>query len=173
MKSYLIRSHTGWHVAGILLVIALIIINHKAKRAHILLYALFRWPGTALHESAHLITGWLLGAKPIGYRLIPRQEGDSPYWRLGSVTFKGGITAWNAVPIGLAPLSLLFVAWLCWTHWFSWFHKTLVMVLCLYGILFYLCSSIIPSSQDLRIALNWRSVILYVAITAVIIHVFH
>jgi hypothetical protein len=166
----MVNNHIAWHITGILLVVALFILNRESRRAHILLYALFRWPGTALHETSHMVTGLILWAKPSRLSLLPRQD-DSSNWRLGSVSFTR-ITAFNAVPIGLAPLGLLFVAWLFWRNWFFWFRTTAASILCLYVVLFYLCSSVLPSRQDLRIALNWRSILLYGIAAAIIVYIY-
>ncbi len=155
-------SHETWHFAGILLFLTLFLIGRKVGRAHILLYALFNLPGSASHEIAHFMTGLALGARPAGFSLVPGKNGSC--WRLGSVRFSR-IRAWNALPVGLAPLGLVLVAWLLWHHWLVWFPVTRTSILILYTVLFYLLSNSLPSRQDMAIALNWRSVLLYSAIT--------
>ncbi len=162
MADFSEMTHKAWNLAGIVLFLALFLLGRKARRAHVLLYALFNLPGSASHEIAHFIIGLALGARPSGFSLVPGKNGSS--WRLGSVKF-ARIRAWNALPVGLAPLGLVPVAWLLWRHWLAWFPVTLSSILILYTALFYLLSNTLPSRQDMAIALNWRSVLLYAVLT--------
>lgn len=60
--------------------------------------------GTACHEAAHFIVGWVLGAHPTKVSLFPRKI-DAKRWELGSVTFKN-MRWWNKAPTALAPMLL-------------------------------------------------------------------
>lgn len=59
-----------------------------------------------MHEISHLIVGYILLAKPIGFSVIPsRYEAGKP-WNLGHVAF-ARLRWWNQLPVGLAPLIVL------------------------------------------------------------------
>jgi hypothetical protein len=124
-----------------------------------------RLPGVFLHELAHLLAGVLLGAEPHGFSLIPGRNRRGSGWILGSVTF-GRITAFNAVPVALAPLGLLPLAYGVWRCWFGWFPATLPGTMYLYAVLFVIVTNALPSRQDLRVACRWRSLLLYGVIAA-------
>lgn len=77
------------------------------------LYIPFVLPGTLLHELSHLTVGWILRAKPSRFTVIPKLDGQE--LTLGSVGFNN-LKWWNALPIGLAPLLLLPLAFLVITY---------------------------------------------------------
>ncbi len=148
-----------WHACGMLLVIAMFLLNRSARSAHILVVCLTRLPGVFLHELAHLLTGLLLRAEPAGFSLIPQRRGDNS-WTLGSVVFRR-VTALNAVPIAFAPLGLLPLAYYLYRCWFDWLPMTLPNTLLLYTVVFLLVCNSLPSGQDVRVACNWKSLLLY------------
>lgn len=86
----------GWSLAFVML--------GKVIRGSKWLYVLFVLPGTVLHEASHLSVGWVLGAKPSRFSVMPKQNGRE--LTLGSVGFSR-LTWWNALPIGIAPLLLI------------------------------------------------------------------
>lgn len=155
-----------WHGCGIVLVFALIMLHRSAGSAHILVTCIIRLPGVVLHELAHLLTGILLRAQPVGFSLLPRSRGDGR-WTLGSVVFRR-VTAFNGVPIALAPLGLLPFAYFIHTSWFRWFPLTLVNTLLLYTSVFLLVANALPSRQDINVACNWKSLLLYGSICLVV-----
>lgn len=67
--------------------------------------SLLKLPGTLAHELCHLVPGLLLGARPVGFTIIPKRGGDGAY-TLGSVSFEN-IRWYSGWLIGLAPLALL------------------------------------------------------------------
>ena len=79
---------------------------------------------------------------------------------MGSVRFRK-LNAINSLPIGLAPLSLVPVAFYVYEHWNKWFVPSLGSILCLYFIIFILLHESVPSGQDLKVAFNWKSILLY------------
>ena len=151
-------QHPVWHVCGIMLLMALAAINSRAKSSGILLMALWNMTGVIFHELAHLIAGIIFRAKPAGLSLIPHRDGNR--WRLGSVRF-ARITAINAVPVALAPLGLAGLAYWIVCNWFDWYAPTFAMTLALYAVVFMLLYNSLPSRQDLRIACNLKSFLLY------------
>jgi hypothetical protein len=159
------QDHPLWHLCGLTLFLALCVINHQAKRSGIFLLAIWNLAGVILHELSHLLVGILFRAQPTNISLIPRRSGTC--WQLGAVRF-ARITAVNAVPIACAPLGLALVAYLVANSWFTWLHSSLTITLALYTVLFILLYNALPSRQDLRVATNWRSLVLYGSILALV-----
>lgn len=124
---------------------------------------LWNLTGVILHETAHLLVGLLLRAEPTGFSVIPRREGNR--WRLGSVSFRR-VNSLNAVPVALAPLGLVAVAYWFSLNWFRWYAPTFPLTLALYAVVFILTYNALPSSQDLRVACRWTSVLLYTSVAA-------
>lgn len=148
-----------WHGCGMLLAFAMLLAHRLSRGAGIVVVCLVRLPGVVLHELAHLAVGTLLRAGPCGFSLVPRRRGNGR-WALGSVSFRR-VTAVSALPVGLAPLGLVPLAWLLWRHWFTWLPATLQNTLLLYAAVCLLAGNALPSRQDLRVAANWRSLLLY------------
>ncbi len=147
-----------WHLCGLALVALLLLLDRQSKRGGIVTMFLWNLIGVSLHELAHLLVGILLCAKPSGFSLIPhRQEGGV---RLGSVTFRG-LNAFNALPVGLAPLGLVASAFYLFRNWSGWFTPTLFSTAGVYVVSFVLIYNAVPSRQDLKIAFGWKSVLLY------------
>lgn len=126
------------------------------------LLAAFALPGTAAHELTHYIVGFTLMARPSGFSIWPKRNGNS--WRLGSVSFRR-IGVLNAVFIALAPLLLLPLGWWClahlsapaWTggHWLAWLGTGYLA-----ATLFFACT---PSMTDLKLG-GW-SMIFYLTVS--------
>lgn len=155
-----------WHACGVVLVSSLFLLARQTRSAHILVICLTRLPGVILHELAHLLAGILFRAQPESFNLIPqRREGGR--WALGSVAFRR-VTALNAVPIAFAPLALVPLSYLLCRYWFDWLAASLANTLLLYSVLFLLVANALPSRQDLRVAANWRSILLYGAIAVLL-----
>src|SRR6266540_330209 len=161
----MIVQHPFWHICGISLVILLAAIHRQSRSSGIFILALWNLAGVILHELAHLLVGIILGAEPKGMTFIPHREGNR--WRLGSVSFSR-ITALNAVPVALAPLGLAGIAYLVATNWLAWFGASLTTTLTLYATCFILLYNALPSRQDLRVACNWKSTLLYSPVAVLI-----
>jgi len=80
------------------------LINFLAKRYSVFL--LFRLAGTICHEAAHFTVGFLTGAEPRSFSIIPRRSGTS--WQLGSVMLTN-IRWYNAAPAALAPMLIILI----------------------------------------------------------------
>lgn len=161
------RIDPTWHAFGGALVFLLFLVRRWASRTSIVLVFLFEWPGVILHELAHLSAGLLFRAQPCGFSILPERNGRDGGWTLGSVDF-GRVTALNAVPIAFAPLILLFVAYEVFRYWYVFFPSpSLLNTLGLYAVTFTLCYESVPSIQDLRVASNWKSILLYSSIVGV------
>lgn len=155
-----------WHGCGIVLVCTLFIMHHSVISTHILVTFIIRLPGVVLHELAHLFIGILFRAQPAGFSLLPNRRGDGR-WTLGSVVFRK-VTATNAVPIALAPLGLIPLAYFIYSSWFLWLPLSLANTLFLYTAVFLLVANALPSRQDIRVACNWKSLLLYGSIGMVV-----
>jgi len=111
------------------------------------LYVFILLPGTILHEMAHYMFGLLFGGKPFFPKpssFFPKKENDQII--LGSVVCQN-ITWLNAIPIGLAPLSLFYLAK------FFYYNSLLSNSFFVFYITIILILSAIPSKKDIEIAL--------------------
>ena len=158
-------QHPLWHLCGLALVLFLFAVQRRARASGILILALWNLTGVVLHELAHLLVGMVFLARPHGFSLVPQRKGNG--WRLGSVTF-ARITAVNAVPVALAPLGLVAAAVWVASRWHSWCPPSLKSTIALYAALYFLLYNALPSRQDLRVACNWRSLLLYSLLLAAI-----
>ena len=130
------------------------------------LYVAVLLPGTFLHEAAHWLTGFLLGAKPVALTVMPRRTvaGRLVY---GQVAFTR-LRWWNKVPIGLSPLLLLPLAlWLlslaCLAAPGAWISPVLM-------ILAWQCLlSCMPSFRDMTHVVMGAIVIAVMAIGVVLL----
>ena len=127
--------------------------------------ALFSLPGTIAHELTHLVVGFLVHAKPHGFSVWPRPNGNG--WTLGSVSFRN-IGLLNGAFVALSPLLLLPIAWLCLVHvliplwiegrWGWWLLAGYLAATALFAAL--------PSFQDIK--LGCLSLLLYAAISVLL-----
>jgi hypothetical protein len=160
---YVVEQHPEWHLCGIGLFILLAAFDRRAGSSGVFVLSLWNLSGVMLHELAHLFVGLIFRAQPTGISLIPRRAGKC--WNLGSVSFNR-ITAFNAMPVALAPLGLVAMAYWIAINWFSWHAPSFSTTLLLYALLFILLYNALPSRQDLRVAFNWKSILLYLPLAA-------
>ena len=156
---HVFNSLPFFHFCGIVLVFLLITLNLKTRQCGIFIMGIWNFIGVALHETCHLLVGLLLFAGPTGFSLVPQSDGNGK-WVMGSVRFRK-LNAVNALPVGLAPLFLVAAAFLVYRHWHRWFAPSLGSILGLYLVIFLLLYESLPSAQDLKVALNWKSLFLY------------
>lgn len=167
----LLNSPPFFHFCGIILLTSLLFLGRKAGRRGIFIRSLWNFVGVFLHETCHLVVGIALLGSPAGFTLIPKLN-EKGRWVMGAVRFKK-LNALNSLPIGLAPLSLLGFSGFLYRNWERWFSLTLKSTLSLYLIIFFLLYNCLPSSQDLKVALNWKSVLLYISIGLLILFMSH
>jgi len=157
MQAVAFEGREQWqHFAGVLLVILLAALQGRVGRIGTFWQICWLLPGTLLHELSHLVVAAVTGARPVGFSIIPRREGNGgagERWRLGSVTISrpGPI---SALPSGLAPLTLNVVAYYLYAGWASWFPRDLPHTLLMYLVIYLFCYSSIPSGQDVKVALS-------------------
>src|SRR5271154_2375454 len=161
LTSYLQR---GGFIPSVLLVLVCYGLL-RAARASMWRIALLSLPGTAAHEGAHFLVGWLLRARPLRFSVWPKADGRG--WRLGSVSF-AHINLLNGAWVALAPLLLLPLVWVglvdvllpLWTAqpggW--WVLAGYLTATVLFAAL--------PSWQDLK--LGGRSLLCYILLGVVI-----
>ena len=140
------------HFAGVLLVIAMAVLQARVGRAGALWQISWALPGTLLHELSHLVVATVTGGRPVGFSVIPRREGAGR-WVLGSVTISNAGVI-SALPSALAPLLLNVVAYYLYLRWGTWFPADLPHTLLMYVAIYVFSYSSIPSGQDVRVALS-------------------
>ncbi|TWI41014.1 hypothetical protein IP92_05734 [Pseudoduganella flava] len=131
--------------------LALALAMRALTRRHPIFFV-FTLAGTLCHELVHLVAGFVLGARPASFTVIPKRAGQR--WELGSVVLTR-VTWYNAAPSALAPLLLILVPW--WVAvlrtrpgWhFQWADLGLAFLLAPQLLAFW------PSNADWKIA--WRS----------------
>lgn len=140
------------HFAGVLLVIALAVLQARVGRAGTFWQICWALPGTLLHELSHLVVAAVTGGRPVGFTIIPRRDGPGR-WVLGSVTIsRPGLV--SALPSALAPLLLNLGAYYLYLRWSVWFAADLAHTLLMYVAIYVFSYSSIPSGQDVKVALS-------------------
>ena len=87
--------------------IVIILFIFKHIKTNFVLYSVFTFPATFIHELSHLITSIISNGRPISFKVFPKRiERDNMiYYELGSVT-STNITWYNSLFIGLSPFLL-------------------------------------------------------------------
>jgi hypothetical protein len=141
---HLARSLSPLDLACIL---GALLVIRVSRYAGMWIYALIGLPGTLAHELAHFLMAFVLGARPVLPRVIPKRSGRG--WLLGSVPFRAGYP--RRLPIALAPLALAPLA-LWWAGTFL--HSA---VWPMYGVHVWIVAALVtaslPSTTDLKLAL--------------------
>lgn len=150
-------GYEPWHhFAGVLLVILLAVLQGRVGRIGTCWQICWALPGTLLHELSHLLVAAVTGARPVGFSIVPRRQGEGGSkgsWVLGSVTIsRPGL--FSALPSAMAPLALNAVAYYLYLGWATWFPRDLPHTLLMYAAVYLFCYSSIPSGQDIRVALS-------------------
>jgi len=135
------------------------------KNSSKFLYFIYTFLSTVFHELAHFIIGLILFANPTYFSLIPKKTEEG--YTLGFVEFNR-LNSFNALPISLAPLILIFIAYLT----FNQFYGSMNIVL-LSFLLFLLLNGSIPSSQDFSIVFEYKlGIILYLCLVSLFIYIY-
>ena len=130
------------------LLILLVIVLTSFKRAaykSMWLAVLINLPGTVLHECAHFVVGILLNAKPVSFSLFPKKVDD--HYVTGQVGFSN-LKFYNALPVSMAPLLLLFAAYFVNKHMFDLVPLNFATYLIHIFLLTILIENAIPSRMD-------------------------
>lgn len=144
-------------VAALAVVIRILAATHP-------FFFLFTLAGTICHELAHVLVGFLTGARPGAITVIPKRKGK--HWELGSVTLNR-LRWYNAIPSALAPLLIVLiplgVAW--WRTSSPAWHFEPLDVLLAFALAPQLLS-FLPSKDDWRIARHGWPLLVIVAVVA-------
>lgn len=127
-------------------------------------FFLFTLAGTICHELAHVTVGFLTGAKPGAFTVIPKRKGR--HWELGSITLNR-LRWYNAIPAALAPLLIVLIpfAVALWrTGDGKWQFEALDVLLAFALAPQFL--SFWPSADDWRIARHGWPLVLIIAVLA-------
>lgn len=164
MLQYLNSNIFGNIVFALLLVLWVVVLLRA--RVSGWLTALLSFVGTIGHEISHAAVGWVLGARPVSFSIVPKRVGDR--WVLGSVGF-ANLNLWNSGPVSFAPLLLLVVGFLVHHnltlpslesgHYAVWFLSGYFLAVCVTGS--------IPSFVDVKIGA--LSAVMYVGIACFIL----
>ena len=114
-------------------------------------FFLFKLAGTICHELAHFCVGWLTGARPASFTIVPRRVGQG--WELGSVMLTR-VRWYNAAPAALAPFLVVLLPFLvaAWRTRGGWHFEWLDLLLAFFIAPQFLACW--PSPVDWKIALR-------------------
>jgi hypothetical protein len=128
-------------------------------------------PGVFLHESMHYIAVLIFNGKPTNFSLFPKQQQDGS-WIGGFVNFSN-LRWYNAMPIGLAPLLILLLAWNLHRGFYGvkwWSSDFLIVQDILYVVLeACLIEASLPSITDIKIILSKPTGILFYAVSCLLL----
>lgn len=139
---------------GTKLLILLVLLISRIKlmaNGNILTVSIVNVFGTFLHETAHYLVGLILLARPVSFSVFPKKTAAG--YTLGTVQFVN-LTWWNAIPVAMAPLLLLVVAYHFDGVYYGWFdgvHSTGIDLGYVFGLA-VLIDNAIPSSTDFKVA---------------------
>jgi hypothetical protein len=120
---------------------------------------------TLLHEIAHYVVAFILGAKPNGFSLIPKKttSGGKTYYQLGSVSVKNS-NNFNRFPIAIAPLLLIGLLFYVNQHYYTYFEDNIYSLILYIVIVILLIDNSIPSVADIEIAFSGYGYIVWVSL---------
>lgn len=143
----------GFH-ADFFVSVVLVILIGRLKHLHcrsLWSAALVNFVGVVLHEVAHFLVAFVLGGQPTRFSVWPQRTAEG--FLFGQVICSR-ITSFNALPIGLAPLALLPVAWLIDRNFFLHLPMTVGNYLIYLFLMVVIIENALPSSADWRLV--WR-----------------
>lgn len=130
-----------------LLILLVIILTSFKRTAYksMWLAVMINLPGTILHECAHFAVGLLLNAKPVSFSLFPKKVDD--HYVTGQVGFSN-MKFYNALPVSMAPLLLLFAAYFVNKYMFDYVQLNFATYLVYVFLLTILIENAMPSRMD-------------------------
>ncbi|MBF0419473.1 MAG: hypothetical protein HQL78_04840 [Magnetococcales bacterium] len=142
------------HQGDFFVSVVIVILIGKLKHVHcrrLWSAALVNFIGVVLHEVAHFIVAWLLGGRPTRFSVWPQRTVDG--FLFGHVVC-ARMNTFNALPIGLAPLMLLPVAWMLDRQFFVHFPRTTGSYIIYLFLLVIIIENALPSTADWRVV--WK-----------------
>jgi hypothetical protein len=129
---------------------------HAIKR-FVRFWALLTLPATILHEFAHWLIGFILGAQPVNFNFWPKRVSASS-WRLGYVGF-AHLRWWNGGAVALAPLCWVLLLLAIFRNVNQLPKQTSIQISALAGFaLVWIWIAVAPSKSDWQLAREyWAS----------------
>lgn len=132
-----------------------------------LLLAYLYLPGTFLHELMHYIVALLFYAYPSNFSLKATKTADG--YRLGSVSISNA-KWYNTIPVALAPLLLLPLAFLFYDMLYDWGRSGWWQYLLFVGLMVVIVTASTPSKADIELAFKYKwGVIFYICLCALLL----
>ena len=133
----------------------LVVLLTRSRTIGITALTLILFPGTVIHELAHLFTAEVLGVHTGRLTLVPESIAQDPSASLGTEIRTGSVMIAHSGPfrrylIGLAPMVVGLIAltalayFIDWSEWFTWLNLLLVY------LLFAVSNAMFSSSEDLK-----------------------
>jgi len=153
-KNIIYQTYINYPIKTILCIFLIIIFTFLIKKIshRSYLFALFTFPATLMHELTHLTFSVLTFGKPSKINLIPRKTENGIIF--GYVE-NNNISFYNAVFIGLAPLTLLFLG-IAFIFKYLIPEQNLMLTLVYFYLSLMFIEGGVPSKTDLKVALiSW------------------
>ena len=145
----------GGRHADFFISVMLVVLFGRLKHLHcrsLWSAALVNFVGVVLHELAHYGVALLLGGRPTRFSVWPKRTADG--YLFGQVVCSR-VNGFNALPIGLAPLILLPLAWMIDRQFFLHFPVTPWNYLVYLFVLVIVIENALPSSADWRLVRHY------------------
>lgn len=109
------------------------------------------FPTTFIHELSHLVIGFILGASPRRFSVIPKKSGDD--YILGHVEFSR-LNNFNAPLIAFSPLLGIFIGNAIIGH-VSQLNLSLFEEIFFWIFICFFATSCLPSTTDIKVCLSY------------------
>jgi hypothetical protein len=142
---------SGANHADFFVSVVLVVLIGRIKHLHcrsLWSAALVNFVGVVFHELAHYLIALLLGGRPKRFSVWPKRMADG--FLFGQVVC-ARINAFNALPIGIAPLSLLPLAWLIHQKFYLYLQPTSWNYIAYLFLMVIVIENALPSSADWRL----------------------
>lgn len=149
----------------ILLVIFLVHLKNFSYKS-MFAAALINIPGTLLHEAMHFMIGLVLNARPCNFTILPKRSLEG--YVMGSVGFRNA-TFYNALPAALAPLLLLPIGFYLNRYLLPEVKPTLVNCILYILLQTVIIENAMPSKADLKVAMIYKSGVIFYGIVGIAI----
>lgn len=124
---------------------------HRLASTNLWAFSFFNLPFSLAHEFAHYCVALLVNGKPTSLSVIPKRN-DSVIV-LGEVVC-ANINWLNALPISIAPLTLVLIPIESHQFWFSCWGYSLASLTIFVWLTAALIYAATPSRQDFKVALS-------------------
>ncbi|WP_130471589.1 hypothetical protein [Candidatus Magnetaquicoccus inordinatus] len=142
---------SGANHADFFISVVLVVLIGRIKHLHcrsLWSAALVNFVGVVFHELAHYVIALILGGQPKRFSVWPKRTAEG--FLFGQVVC-ARINAFNALPIGIAPLSLLPLAWLIHRKFYLYLQPTPWNYAVYLFLMVVVIENALPSSADWRL----------------------